>query len=156
MNLIAATVQQQIQARGRKDAKVAVIAWTLNKNGKVRYVLITSTGNRVRWTLPKGTVEEGKTDEQVALEECYEEGGVRGRRLKKLPGSYKIEGLPLTVFVMKVTKVLRNWPEHHERGRRLVSFKRAQEMLKKGGKKNKAMLKALRDAHAQIKKTVGK
>lgn len=37
-----------------------------------------------RWTLPKGHVEPGETDEEAALREIREETGVRGKILRPL------------------------------------------------------------------------
>ncbi len=53
------------------------------------------------WTLPKGKVEEGETDEACALREVEEETGLRARLVRELPATnYEVGGWP---------KVVRYW-----------------------------------------------
>ena len=77
-------------------------------------MLITSR-RRGRWVLPKGIVEPGLTPEESAAKEAGEEAGITGEvfaeslgrfRNKKWGGTCEIE-----VYLMKVTSVLRTWPE---------------------------------------------
>lgn len=48
-------------------------------------VLLISTQGGSRWQLPKGHLEEGETAEQAAVREVFEETGVRGRVIARLP-----------------------------------------------------------------------
>lgn len=47
-------------------------------------VLLVHRGQYDDWTLPKGKVEEGETDEACAVREVEEETGVRSRLLEEL------------------------------------------------------------------------
>lgn len=138
-------------ARGRGGDKVLLIPVVTKKNGDKRLVLISSSGNKLRWTFPKGTVEENETLEQVALEEAYEEGGLKIRKssVRKVGEFKTLDGSTMTVFVGDVKKVLKSWPEHHERARKLVRVDKAAKMLK-GSKKNKPVLKGLKAAQRLI------
>jgi len=56
---------------------------------------------RLLWSLPKGHVEAGETEEQTAVREVQEETGIRGRIVRELPGTtYNVSGRP---------KVVRYW-----------------------------------------------
>jgi 8-oxo-dGTP diphosphatase len=72
----------------------------LNEHGEVRaaggVVCRTGAGGALEvllvhraqygdWTIPKGKVEEGETDEECAVREVEEEAGVRGVLLEELP-----------------------------------------------------------------------
>jgi 8-oxo-dGTP diphosphatase len=48
-------------------------------------VLLVHRGQYDDWTVPKGKVEEGETDEACAVREVEEETGVRARLLDELP-----------------------------------------------------------------------
>lgn len=48
-------------------------------------VLLVHRGHYDDWTVPKGKVEAGETDEQCAVREVEEETGIRGRLLEELP-----------------------------------------------------------------------
>lgn len=48
-------------------------------------VLLVHRGHYGDWTIPKGKVEEGETDEVCAVREVEEEAGVRCRLLDELP-----------------------------------------------------------------------
>lgn len=48
-------------------------------------VLLVHRAHYDDWTVPKGKVEEGETDEVCALREVEEETGVRARLLEELP-----------------------------------------------------------------------
>jgi 8-oxo-dGTP diphosphatase len=48
-------------------------------------VLLVHRSQYDDWTVPKGKVEEGETDEECAVREVEEEAGLRGRLLEELP-----------------------------------------------------------------------
>jgi CYTH domain-containing protein/8-oxo-dGTP pyrophosphatase MutT (NUDIX family) len=52
----------------------------LRTNGQTQVVIIT-TKSRNRWLFPKGTPEDGKSPQTIALEESLEEAGVEGTLL---------------------------------------------------------------------------
>jgi 8-oxo-dGTP pyrophosphatase MutT (NUDIX family) len=85
------------------------------------------------WGIPKGTVDSGQTHETTALNEAWEEAGVRGRLIGDALGTYKYEkyGRPLTVmlFVMEVLEHHSDWIEAGIRERTWVSFEEAGTLL---------------------------
>ena len=111
------------------DYQVGVIATLSDFPDKV--VLVTSrTGGR--WIFPKGRVEKGRTDRAIAIEEAYEEAGVIGELLQEYKeirtrgGKTKV----LRLFRMQVTSVLKDWPEMYMRKRVIVSFQKAEKLLR--------------------------
>jgi 8-oxo-dGTP pyrophosphatase MutT (NUDIX family) len=85
-----------------------------------RVCLITSRSGK-RWVIPKGCLEPGKTSGEIALQEAWEEAGLVGALLPEPVGSYVYEKAGLTchvtVFLMQVTEVARQWPEEEVRER---------------------------------------
>jgi 8-oxo-dGTP pyrophosphatase MutT (NUDIX family) len=85
------------------------------------------------WGIPKGTVDSGHTHESTALNEAWEEAGLRGRLVGDALGTYQYEkfGRPLTVmlFVMEVLEHHRDWVEAGIRERRWVSSQEAGTLL---------------------------
>jgi 8-oxo-dGTP pyrophosphatase MutT (NUDIX family) len=99
------------------------------RDGKVEVLLQTSreTG---RWIIPKGNIEPGQTPETAALAEAFEEAGVSGVLQGALPigffnylkrtSSGEKQPVTVEVFLMRVTKILTDWPERAVRERQWV------------------------------------
>lgn len=100
-------------------------------NGKRQYVLITTRGSG-RWIFPKGSLEAGFGERELAEMEALEEAGVRG----------KVRGKPLTVFYWKgyrlykiiyyplhVEQLLMQWEESNQRERRVCTVEEALDLL---------------------------
>jgi 8-oxo-dGTP pyrophosphatase MutT (NUDIX family) len=85
------------------------------------------------WGIPKGTVDSGQTHEATALNEAWEEAGVRGRLVGDSLGTYRYEklGRPLTVMVyaMEVLEHHKDWDEAGIRERRWASSEEAESLL---------------------------
>lgn len=85
------------------------------------------------WGIPKGTVDTGETHETTALNEAWEEAGVRGRLVGDPLGTYHYEklGRPLTVlvYVMEVLEHHQNWQEAGIRERKWALFEEADALL---------------------------
>src|SRR5438876_6208748 len=85
--------------------------------------LITSSSGK-RWVIPKGCLEPGKTVGDIALQEAWEEAGLRGTLRPQPVGSYLYkkygDNYHVTVFIMEVTAVAEDWPERPLRERRWV------------------------------------
>lgn len=104
------------------------------QNDECQVLLITSR-QRGRWIIPKGWPVEGTTPADAAATEAYEEAGVQGKTFNICLGLYsytKIMGdseddLPcaVSVFPVRVKKVLKNYPEMNERKRKWFSVKKA-------------------------------
>ncbi|MFD1913100.1 NUDIX hydrolase [Halodurantibacterium flavum] len=119
------------------------------KAGRKEVLLIRSLGTG-RWILPKGWPMDGRTLAEAALQEAWEEAGVRGSVLPEPVGQYtylKIAqgGVPLPtevhVFPVKVDSLSGDFPEGARRKRKWVPVKRAAELVDEPGLK--ALLSAL-------------
>jgi 8-oxo-dGTP pyrophosphatase MutT (NUDIX family) len=85
-----------------------------------RICLVTSrNGNGL--VVPKGCLENGRTPEQIALQEAWEEAGLIGLLHPRPIGSYRYEKagtrFEVVMFLMDVTTVVKDWPESHWRSR---------------------------------------
>lgn len=104
----------------------------IKKSGKWRLVLITSrtSGN---WIFPKGGRVVGKSAEESALQEAFEEAGLKGRIVGRY--AYKSvlkrggRSIALTLYPMRVERLLADWPEKRERRRVIVPLKSARSMM---------------------------
>lgn len=100
--------------------------------GKLRVVLITSRTNR-NWIFPKGRRIPGMSRADTALQEAMEEAGLRGRRAgkRKFRATIKRPGktIDLTLYPMKVDRLMKRWPEQSQRRRVVVSVQRAEDLL---------------------------
>lgn len=103
------------------------------KDGALRVLMITSRDTG-RWVMPKGWPMEDKSLRGAAAQEALEEAGVIGKVSKEPLGTYTYlkrmddeADIPVEVvlYPMKVTKLLRNWPERDERKRKWFSPKGA-------------------------------
>jgi 8-oxo-dGTP pyrophosphatase MutT (NUDIX family) len=85
--------------------------------------LITSRAGR--WIIPKGMIDPGMTPEQAALQEAWEEAGLRGAIRSGSVGAYRYEKwgrtFDVAVYVMAVTDVADSWPEADFRRRRWLT-----------------------------------
>lgn len=104
-------------------------------------LLITSS--RGRWILPKGWPIDGKTGGETALQEAWEEAGVKSGKVAKEPfGTFlttkrydKGPDLPCetSVYAIKVKKVTDNFPEVDKRERRWVKIPEAVDLVEDPG-----------------------
>jgi 8-oxo-dGTP pyrophosphatase MutT (NUDIX family) len=99
------------------------------KNDQIEFLLITSRRTK-RWILPKGWPENNMTPGESAANEAFEEAGARGKTDERPIGVYcyekKVEFSTIylcnvTVFSLKVQKILSDYPEKLERKRKWFS-----------------------------------
>ena len=100
---------------------------------KIKIILITSR-NSNQWIVPKGNKEPNKSKRESALLEAYEEAGLTGRLDKDLKFRIFImchgKKVDLTLYPMRVTKrLIKKWPESHQRKRIIVSCNQAQSLV---------------------------
>ena len=85
------------------------------------------------WGIPKGMVERGETHEETALNEAWEEAGLKGRLIGDAIGTYEYEkwdlGLVVAVYLMDVLEEYEDWEEAHYRDRTWRSLREAVSML---------------------------
>jgi 8-oxo-dGTP pyrophosphatase MutT (NUDIX family) len=106
----------------------------VRRNGDAISVCLITAATSQSWGIPKGTIERGMSPEETALEEAWEEAGLRGRILGESLGSYEYEkdGVLLTVavYLMEVEIEAKHWDEQELRRRRWVTVPVAVRMLK--------------------------
>ena len=85
------------------------------------------------WGIPKGMVERGDSHEETALNEAWEEAGLKGRLIGDAIGTYEYEkwdrDLVVAVYLMEVLEQHDNWEEAHYRDRTWRSLDDAALML---------------------------
>ena len=100
--------------------------------------LVTSSTGR-RWGIPKGLIEPDETATECALKEAWEEAGVSGTLDPESVGSYFYKkwggNYRVTVYLLRVTEVLDEWPERDLRERIWVSFAEAVQRVSDPGLK---------------------
>jgi 8-oxo-dGTP pyrophosphatase MutT (NUDIX family) len=115
------------------------------KNGKLEIILITRKGNG-EWIIPKGNIETDRSESRSAELEAFEEAGVTGSAGKTSVGKFKYhrnnQDQVVYVYPIEVKKVLRYWPEKKERKRKIVSFKKALDLV--GNESLRKLLKTFR------------
>ncbi len=87
-----------------------------------KIVLLKSRRHDDRWVFPKGGWEHGESQEQGALREAWEEGGIRGLVVEPIGEymDYKKDGTVkgnFTYFLVRVTELEKDWPEMDQRER---------------------------------------
>lgn len=114
---------------------------------RLHLLLITSSSGS-RWIFPKGRQEPDMTPHEVAVMEAVEEAGVLGTLRQDLRTRCQmLDGRHLQLYAMKISKLLKSWPEENVRRRRLFPFSDALEMLEDPG-----LTKAVRRLAAAVNK----
>lgn len=121
--------------------QAGVIAYRI-LSAEVQVLLMTSRDTG-RWIIPKGNIDEGETPPEAAEKEAYEEAGVKGTIAGSIPlGIYtyfkkqrsgEIFATAVEVYLFKVEKQLKKWPEKGERRLSWVSAKEAVELIDEPG-----------------------
>ncbi|WP_158971685.1 NUDIX hydrolase [Chachezhania sediminis] len=104
----------------------------VKRGSRPQLVLITSRTSGA-WIFPKGKRIPGKGRRGSALQEAFEEAGLVGRLDKRIAFRRVIlrsgGKIDLTLYVLRVDKVLKRWPEQKQRDRILVSPERAEKLV---------------------------
>jgi 8-oxo-dGTP pyrophosphatase MutT (NUDIX family) len=125
-------VTKQQERRGAGFPQQAAVLAVREDGAHVEVCLIRRR-DRGAWSIPKGFIESGDSREQTALNEAWEEAGIRGPLLGEAIGTYEYTKLgtrlTVAVYVMRVVEELAVWPEMRLRQRRLASLAEAASML---------------------------
>ncbi|MDU8929854.1 NUDIX hydrolase [Alisedimentitalea sp. MJ-SS2] len=123
----------------RRPDRLQVAALCYQGTAKNREVLLVTSRDTGRWIIPKGWPINGKDAAGAAMQEAWEEAGVKQGQVADEPlGSYGYEkelstGLPVPVetlvFPVEVSKLKDNYPEAGERRRKWVSPEKAANMV---------------------------
>lgn len=114
----------------------AALCYRIKKN-KVQILMITSRGTQ-RWIVPKGWPIDGLTPADCALEEAWEEAGVRGASDGRCLGIYSyskdaddLGELPCLamVYAVQVQALATTFPEAGQRKRKWMSRKKAARVV---------------------------
>ena len=116
--------------------QIAALCMRETKTGD-EVLLVTSSNGR--WILPKGWPIDGMSGSQTAMQEAWEEAGVKKARAAKEPvGTYEgrktvdngIErDCRVYVYAIMVDKLADKFPEKDKRKRKWVPFDRAAELI---------------------------
>jgi phosphohistidine phosphatase len=86
-----------------------------------------------KWGIPKGIVDPGWTHAETALNEAWEEAGLKGRLLGEVIGTYEHRkwgtSFAVSVFIMEVLEQEDEWQEAGIRHRTWTSFDEAVSLL---------------------------
>jgi phosphohistidine phosphatase len=100
--------------------------------GSFEICLITRTESK-GWGIPKGLIDPGDTAKETALNEAWEEAGLKGRIVGNAIGTYEYvkwhTTLVVAVYVMEVLEEHGDWLEAGVRQRRWTSFAQAASLL---------------------------
>lgn len=101
----------------------------LFRRGSLHLVIVTNSA-QTRWILPKGQPERDMPKQDVAVMEAMEEAGVIGSCLPGLRVSHHRKGeKTLYIYPLKVTTVLKKWPEMEWRKRLVLPVNKALKMI---------------------------
>ncbi len=112
--------------RKRKPRRQCAALPLAEAGGETLVMLVTSRETR-RWVLPKGWTEKRLALHEAAAKEAFEEGGIVGAAAAEAVGSYRYrKRLPggrsapcrVSVFPLRVERLLEEWPEQGQRERR--------------------------------------
>lgn len=96
-------------------------------------ICLVTSRNGSRWVVPKGCLEPGMTEVEIAIQEAWEEAGVRGKLNGLSIGSYRYQKwgdeLSVAVFLLQVKEIAREWPERALRQREWLPPKEAIKRL---------------------------
>ena len=121
-------------------SQVAALCHRETKSGR-KVLLITSSNGR--WIFPKGWPMDGKTDAQAALQEAWEEAGVKSGEVANDPvATYRGEkryndgrsvACRTDVYAVEVTDTKKHFPEANKRDRKWVDIEEAKDLIDDDG-----------------------
>lgn len=122
--------------------QMAALCWRQGESGREVLLVKSSSG---RWILPKGWPIDGKNGPETALQEAWEEAGVRKgkadpvfagfRTNKRFDNGHEIR-CEVQVYPVKVAKLENDYPEAERRERQWVSIIKACDMVDEPGLKS--------------------
>jgi 8-oxo-dGTP pyrophosphatase MutT (NUDIX family) len=112
------------------------LAYRVKRHGKVR-VLLVRTRRSKRWSIPKGELKPALSMPENAANEAFEEAGVRGEVATASSGMYRTTKrawygdaiVEIWVYLLRVSKQLKQFPEKGQREAKWVSCGDAAKML---------------------------
>ena len=127
----------------RRPRLLQVAALCYREDGPRKKVLLITSRDTGRWIVPKGWPIDGLDAPDAALQEAWEEAGVKKAVIDRKPiGSFDYDkrldtGVPVPVeahvFAVEVEKLKDDYPEADERSRKWVAPEKAAEMVDEPG-----------------------
>ena len=137
--MLSKTWEEYIKPLFRRPSRLQVAALCLRGADTAREVLMITSRDTGRWIIPKGWPMNGKTCAEAALQEAWEEAGVKKARIKDTPiGSYSYakrrdngteEPVTTLIYAADVDELALTYPEAHQRTRQWMSPKAAAELV---------------------------
>lgn len=112
-----------------------------NQSGVIPYrytaqdieVMLITSRKGTRWVIPKGIVEPHLSPAESAVQEAWEEAGLKGEVSERTVGMYRYQKWGGTcrvkVFLFQVEAVLGEWPELAIRSREWLSVSEAAQRV---------------------------
>jgi 8-oxo-dGTP pyrophosphatase MutT (NUDIX family) len=120
------------QRGGARFAQQAAVLAVRQGSAEIEVCLIRRRDGGA-WGIPKGFIDPGDSPEGAALNEAWEEAGIRGRLVGQAVGTYGYQkfrtSLTVAVYVMRVVEELAEWPERRWRQRRWAPMSEAASLL---------------------------
>ena len=102
------------------------------RNGHFEILIIT-TRNSKKWTIPKGLIEDNLTPAESAVQEGYEEAGIKGLISPKTIGEYRYQKWAgicnVKVYPFEIKQVMAEWPESYFRKRKWIRLDEVQNYI---------------------------
>ena len=126
----------------QRPKRLQVAALCYRGKGADMEVLLVTSRDTGRWIIPKGWPISGLNSSEAALQEAWEEAGVRNSKAPLQPiGTYSYDkvlraGLPVPVetlvFPVNVKELSSDFPEARQRQRKWVSPEAAADLVREG------------------------
>ena len=101
----------------------------LFRGGRLHLVIVTNSA-QTRWIIPKGQPDPDMSRQDVAVMEAMEEAGVIGKLSSRISRALSAQGeKTLYIYPLKVTTVLKKWPEMEWRKRAVLPVDKALKMI---------------------------
>ena len=111
-----------------QDYQIGALPY-LFRGGRLHLVIVMNSAQS-RWIIPKGQPEPDMSRHDVAVMEAMEEAGVIGSCRPGLHVTYQRKGEKiLHIYPLKVTTVLKKWPEMDWRKRAVLPLHKALKMI---------------------------
>jgi CYTH domain-containing protein len=110
------------------DCQIGALPY-FSRKGRLYLVIVTNSAQS-RWIIPKGQPEPSMSRQDVAVMEAMEEAGVIGSCLPGLRVPCRRKGeKTLYIYPLKVTTILKKWPEMDWRKREVLPVHKALKMI---------------------------
>jgi len=143
MNQLKAAWTGMVQPLMSRPKRLQVAALCLRGSDAAKEVLLITSRDTGRWILPKGWPIDGLTAPGAALQEAWEEAGVKSGTIAEVPlGSYdydkRLEGgvpvcVEVKVYAVEDAQLTDAYPEVDERSRRWMSPSEAASLVDEPG-----------------------